>query len=258
MGNHFYFVKKVNFLSYTPVASPAPDPVYDATNLYNYGSITRCFKSTSTSAQSIVLDTGGTNTIIGVMLDYVNFTSGVLIQGNASDSWGTPTYDSTNTVSLDYRVNRYKIYKDSTNWSCRFIRVYIPSQTVTDGTNFRIGRITILGAKTEPSQNPFYPYSYEAAKRYIVNEFESGSEEVIKIGSHKIWKCEFGIDYLKDANEQEWWDLDNNDEDQLMVVYENCTDTSKCYICQKSGTFSIEEIGYGVKKFSNFILKEKV
>ena len=69
-------------------------------------------------------DFGGAKSLQGIMLNDVNFDK-VVIQGNASDAWGGPSYASgTLTVSQDKVTGRYKIYIPLTGFNYRYLRIF--------------------------------------------------------------------------------------------------------------------------------------
>lgn len=253
----FKFIGRAAFLDYTPTSSPTAHTDFPVTNLKEYGSIAMSCKSPDTTQNfSIVIDKGSATQSVGVLIDDVNFTSAKLWHGSAAD---TTANLAAITITLDERTQRYRYFYDNTH-SDRYIRIYVPSgQTTTDSTNYyRIGRVVVGTTNIELIRNIFYPYVMTAPKKYATIEFESGSEEVVNLGSYKIFQCEFGVGAMTGTEAQQWWTLDANDEDQLMVMYENEADTSKAYVVQRKGSVAMQEISHNVYSFGTYVLKEKV
>jgi len=253
----FKFIGRAAFITYTPTCSPAASADFPVTNLLLYDALLRPYNSSDTTNDIwITLNKGSATVSIGLLIDDLNFTGFKLYHGTSSNS----TTNEVTVVSVkDERTQRYRHFYDSTH-SSQYIRIKIPSGTpTTDSTNYyRIGRVVIGSSATNLTQNIFWPYTYTAPKKYATVEFESGSEEIVNLGSQKIFQCEFGISALKSTNEGEWWTLDSVDEDQLMVMYENNSDTSKAYVVQRKGSLTIQELTNTVRSFSTYILKEKI
>jgi len=112
---------------------------YPVTNIVDtYG--TQVFKFEGNTDENIVFDAGSGNTIdfnsIGIVNH--NFTSSatITIQGNATDSWGSPSFSETVTW-VDYLIYQFL----SSAASYRYARIRIQDATNTD--NLQMGYFTI-------------------------------------------------------------------------------------------------------------------
>jgi len=83
--------------------------------------------------QSVVINFAAAKQIDAVWLVNVNFAQ-VRIQGNASDAWGAPAFNQLYTVGLSPWNFRYQLGVRLTGFNYQYMRVFIPSQTPTDGT----------------------------------------------------------------------------------------------------------------------------
>lgn len=233
MGN---FLFGHTFVSYTPTAS-STDPDYPVANLYDYEHPKRPWKSWGYPEVTIVCDYGSAKAIVGVFLNDVNFTD-VYIQGNAADSWGSPSFSQQFTVSKDERTVKWKLYAALTGFNYRYLRIRIPAQVPQDGSAYRIGTLVCLNTVLGMTNNPTPPYDYSADEAVRVVEFPSGATEKINLGD-LAWKGSFSFDpYLK-VNESDFWTLNSIKKDQNLVFFENETDTSKAYLCRRDAAIEV-------------------
>jgi hypothetical protein len=240
---HFMFGH--TFVDYTPTASSEDSTNYTDDNLKIYNNLRLQWRSTSTAQNTIVCPFSGSKHIIGVILDDVNFTS-VNIGGTDF------------TIGRDERVGRYKIYAllDTTNSS---ITITIPTQSTTDGlSKFRIGRIVFLDTVITLRMNVSWPYDYSAAKPYKVNEMESGGRQKVKLGDYKVFQCGFRFNPIDADYEDDLWSIDDINEDEEFVLFENDNDTSKVYVCYRDGAIEVTEPTLGIRETAGITIKEVI
>lgn len=91
------------------------------------------WRTTVGGDQSAVIDFGSALAITGIWLVRTNFAT-VRIQGNPTDSWGAPAFDQTFTIERSPFNWRYQFGVKLSGFTYRFLRVFIPTQTPTDGT----------------------------------------------------------------------------------------------------------------------------
>ena len=105
-----------------------------ATNIAKPGRPFLPWRTAAGGSQNVVIDFGSTKTITGLWLVHTNFAT-VTIQGNATDSWGAPTFAQTFTITRTPWNFRYNLSRPLVGFSFRFMRILIPSQTPLDGTS---------------------------------------------------------------------------------------------------------------------------
>lgn len=262
MGNNFIFgysaAKDNKFVDYTPSCAKT-NSSYPLSALKDYFDLLNHWRSNTIAEEvDIVCDFGSQKSIVAVKLDDVNFTN-VYVQGNSSDVWTDPPVNQQYTIAKEDAVQRYK-NGALLSIPYQYARIKIPAQSTTDGLSaFRIGRLIFIDTKIELIQNPSYPYEYEATKKYNVTEFLSGGFEKVKLGSNKIWSCDFGINiFEKDVLESQLWQLDAIDEDELIVFLENRGNNSKAWVCMRDGSLKVSETHHNIGKSNNYEFVEVI
>lgn len=125
----------------------------------------------------------------GIFIDDVNVTS-IKLQANATNSWGTPSWDQAVTVAKCGEVQRYKGFWRLADLSAsavayRYVNVRILSQTPTDAANYRMSR-AYLGSVTELTANPEYDFDYRLDQATEVTKLAHGGRETSLMGPRKI------------------------------------------------------------------------
>jgi hypothetical protein len=128
----------------TTVAGSTADSVYVAANAKSPHRPFLPWRSTTVaSEQTLVFDFQAAVLMELLALINVNFTT-FEFQANATDSWGSPTFESGDlTVSRNPENDRYQLVHDpGAPPTLRFLRVRIPAQTPTDGAAyFKVGGV---------------------------------------------------------------------------------------------------------------------
>lgn len=110
---------------------------------------------TSTAQMNIVYDFGASHSVHLIAAFNLNFTT-IRFQGNNTNSWGAPTFDTSNlTVARNPYTGRYQIVitTTSTGFELRYLRVVIPSQTpvAEDTTGTAASYFAVGGVWAGPS-----------------------------------------------------------------------------------------------------------
>lgn len=131
-----------NLLSAATITGSADAAGFGAANLKTPQSpFSAPAKTSAGGAQNYVIDFGVATTLDMVGLVHVNFTSATL-QGNATDSWGAPSFTQALTITRNPWTWRYQLHQALSGFNLRFARLVIPSQTPVDGaTGYRIGGV---------------------------------------------------------------------------------------------------------------------
>lgn len=177
---------------YTPTAT-SEDSNYPVTNLSVYGNLLRCWKATvATGIVNVTLDFGAGNTFAslaadpGLFLDDLNVTS-LYIQGNTvTTDWVTPPWSQAVTITKHEGATRYKDFRrladlSASAFTYRYCNLRIPSQTPTDGGNYRIGRVW-PGTVGTLLQNPGYDSDLTIEQDVIETPFLGGGSETSIMG----------------------------------------------------------------------------
>jgi hypothetical protein len=98
------------------------------------------WKATVATDSWVVCDFGSATSIDLVGLIHANFAT-VRIQGHATDSWGSPSYNSGDmTITKNPWNGRYQLVNIPSGFNYRYLRIFIPTQTPVDGASvFSLG-----------------------------------------------------------------------------------------------------------------------
>ena len=243
MGN-FIIKPRGMFHDYTPAAS-SENGNYPATNLYDYTHPARHFRSeTASSIVTVVCDLGASaEAIKGIFLNNVNFLD-VWLQANETDSWETPSESDQFTVSRDNRVGRYKTFCDTGGWAgaYRYVRVYIPVQSPTDGESFfRMDNVVLLTDAEPLVRNPV-SYSFRVVKPVSRLEMLDGNVEKALRNERRQWAGQTAFETADDSGlEDELYEVFGNTGDPV-IFYENgwpLPGTQGAYLCHMSDELQI-------------------
>lgn len=124
----------------TTIAASSEAANLPATNVSKPGRPFMPWRAGAAGDQSVVINFGSAKLVNAVWLVRTNFTT-VRIQGNPSDSWGAPAFNQEYTVGLSPWNFRYQLGVRVTGFNYQFLRVFIPSQTTTDGTAYMLGGV---------------------------------------------------------------------------------------------------------------------
>jgi hypothetical protein len=231
LANNFVF--GYDFLGASSITSDNEDSDYPIDNVLLEESPQIQFRNSSAaSATNIVIDLGAVKSIVALALYDVNFGN-VIIEGNNTDSWGSPAFSQAYTITLDERTNRYKLCTILDNFSFRYIRVVIGAgETILDSLSVhRIGSIIVVDSVVALSKQFSYGYEYRVDSEVKENVFECGGVEKINAGAVK-WEARFTWDPNLKQNEAEVWTINGITKDKLLIFFEN-TEADKVYLCHR-------------------------
>lgn len=156
---------------------------------------TRHWRSTGVASEWIKVNLGSAMDVQAVVLKYHNFTSGatIKIQGNATDSWASPTVDET----LVYHAGLMYYFWDAAQ-NYQWWRWSLVDAGNGDGY-LRVGR-PYIGGYFSPTHN----YAYTSRKRLIDPSrkmYSSGGQISTSLKSHyRAWSYNFGSILSVDAD----------------------------------------------------------
>ncbi len=232
------FIFFYNFIDYTPVAS-SENLNYPAANLKIYNRLKKHYRSAVIAEVSIVCDFGSSKIVSAIMLDDANF-SNIKIQGNDMNIWDSPPYEEAITLMFDERTRRHKAIVMSAGFNYRYARIIILAQPPLDGLSiFRLGRLIFAEMGISFTKNPSFPYRFSAPRKYLKIEFEGGGIEKVLLESYKKFESSATLKRTSRSNEYQLWDIDNIDEDEAFIFFENLGDNSKAYVCQKDNSLEV-------------------
>ena len=227
-----------DFITSLTITPRSENSSYPAENIEEQWHLPRLFKAEDATANDylMVIDMASAKTVAAVFLNHVNFTS-VTIQGHASDSWGSPSFTTTVTISEDDVVDRYKAFIPLTSFNYRYMRIFIPSgQTPTSDSVWFVGGLEVLDSYTELTRNPGR-LTRTSELPIETNEIHGRTTDVMELGTLRGWSGSLKFSARKMSNEAELWTLNNLSPATPIVLYENLSDTSRVYLARKASCY---------------------
>lgn len=175
------------FLTISALSATSEAASFPKANIVDRTSPQRAWRSTGIGTDHrVVIDLGATQTDITCYLDWLNFTS-FKFQESANGTSGWADIGSLRTVEADPMQGIYRRVDNITLTSKRYLGIYIPAQSTTDGESyFRIGTFCVPTGIVELDAATWIEYPLEYAvpdSNVIVNQFPTGRSERIKLGT---------------------------------------------------------------------------
>lgn len=241
----------------------AAQSLFPTTSIYDYLHPYRQARATANTSGTTYfgLDFGATFTPAAIIVGNVNVNS-IKIQGNATDSWGTPSRDSgALTVPQDPLTGRYNYIYEPSSWSTntRYLRVVSNTGTTTDGTGvFALGYMLALGTLTTlatPFTDPLDEAPLEAT---LANDLVGGSSEVVTIGKVRA-EFQLAQSAFPNDNDAEIYALLRREgEGGAFVLFQNNNDRSRVYVVHRRGRSAISHLSPNLRRVSGILLQEYV
>lgn len=155
-----------NLLETATLTASTQDAVYTVNGLRSPERIGNPYKATVATDTSILVNHGSAKAVgIAALID-CNFTT-VWFQANATDAWGAPSYNQFITLTRSPN-GRYQLgHQPAAVQTYQYNRVFIPTQTPTDGTSvFSIGGAH-FGAVIAPTNDVLVDYDLEVHEPWI-------------------------------------------------------------------------------------------
>lgn len=254
------YVTATSFASYTPTASSA-QTAWPVTNVSSITRPHRVFKTSAAAgtAQAIVLDFGATQTVKALMLDRCN-VSAVSIQGNATNSWSSPAYWATATISQDTLDGRYKLFHDLTaaSFSYRYCRIH-PNGTATlyGGTVWELGSIAVMGTVSIWGTNMGFPYGRQHMQAFDPGVKIGGGGEPSTLGNPYA-RIVLSTGAMSGTMMATIDEVMRAGQGAPIVFYTGGTSTAEAYIAHRVGDVRVDVAGPGHLEVAGFTLEEFV
>lgn len=254
------FILSYSFVDYTPTAS-TEHASFPAENIADLSKPSAEYRSTGALQTTIVLDTGAASTAVAaVYVGGVNFTS-LTIQGNATDSWGAPSFTQAVTIAQDAELLKRKAFIALTAFAYRYMRLVIPVQTRTDGEGFyRIGAVALMSAAAELPINPQYGYERSPGWPHEEVELDGGGIETLLLGLCMRFEAELEFQ-VPAASASTFYAINAVQPGQPFVFYENGWNsggTEKAYLVRIQKPLSIKWDEYSYFSTNRWKLTEIV
>ncbi|GAG50253.1 unnamed protein product, partial [marine sediment metagenome] len=203
-------------------------------NMYDYRNLNKDLRAEDATKNDWLwkADFGAAQAMAALFLNYINFDK-VTIQGHATDSWGTPSFEETFEISQDDRVQRYKAYCALTNFNYRWQRGFIPSDAtlVGDLAVWAVSSVAALESVITLSPQITYGYDYSTDVPVKDSPKKSGGKERVGQGEDLIWTGEIPIGRRTPTDESQLWSLNALNRAEPHVLFENEGNTQYAYLC---------------------------
>ena len=179
---------------------------FPATNVQNYQP-TLVWSTTGVQAsETLTIDLGTATTIDTFIVsshDFDGTETSVKIQGNATDSWGSPTIDETMTVIVGQPFSKTFTATSLRYW--RFIFTKVTSATIRSVGRLWLGNEIDTGSLGDPDYGGAEPITNDRSKRSksiggqtyieVKNQFESFKLDLSKVPESVMntYVTEFGL-----------------------------------------------------------------
>lgn len=205
------------------------------------------------SSHTLVVDFGATTALAALVLDNLT-TALVTIEGHASNSWGSPSFsDAAIAVSQDRTDDRYKLYRTLSSFNYRFMRLRTTSTATVDSSRgFGFGTFAALSAVSD-----FPALEFPVWDRVDpANEHPKAGGNASHVSLGKPFaQITIGQQYLREAEKAGFEALGQRGRHLPFVWYENLGDSSRVYICRRSGPFGLARGSASYLRFGGIVLR---
>lgn len=207
------------------------------------------------------LDFGAAFTPVAIIVGNVNVAS-IKIQGNATDSWGSPSRDSgALTVAQDPLTGRYNYIYEPSSWTTntRYLRVVSNTATETDSTDvLSVGYMLVLTTLTSYTTPFADPLGLSPSEAVLSTELSGGGDDTVSIGRVRA-NISIAQSLFASAQESEVLGLlRQNGRSGAFVLYLDDGDTSQVYIVKRSSDAGITITGPNSRSLSPVPLRELI
>lgn len=222
------------------------------------------WRTTATGAQNAVIDFGVGRVVVGFVIVNVNFTS-LTIQGNASDSWGSPSFSSAVTITRNPLTGRYQYGGYLTGFAYRYMRLSIPSQATTDAASY----YEAGGLWAGPVASLPRDYDWRVAERLIeprvdVGPSHRGFSQRLTLGRARVAMTvplSAKVNEAQPGNGDEYGaflSLERQMRDSVhFVLFPELGDSSQIYVCKRMDVTEWSAVQPGLRD-SSWDLEEAV
>jgi hypothetical protein len=212
------------FIDYTVLSATSSEGDFVKENIKEYKSPFVVWKATGTALQDITFDMGSAKSDVKIFLNNINIPN-VDVKANATDSWGSPTFNESIVVNKNHRVDRRMGYFDlgllATFTNLRYIRLTLPaSQTTDDGDNYKLGALVIVDTVVELDTNfTSLVWRFFNPKKISRQEDSNIIMEEIRV-SRKHFSMDLTVDTSIDENDsgrQKIFDYMINSDDGFII-----------------------------------------
>lgn len=192
---------------------------------------------------------GAAQSLDAILINHVNFDE-VAIQGNATDSWTSPSYDGSDLdISQNKWTGRYQIYIPLTSFNYQYLRIYIPPTASAVGdytTKWQVGTVCFLSSITTLTKNMSYGYKRSADIAGDTINLPYGGQELVEKGDDYKFSCSLVFDRRRESEESELLTVNRMNRNRPIVFYENRGETQDAWLMKRDTAYSGTISSYNV------------
>lgn len=188
-----FFYQNLAVLTTTTITAADEDIFYPASNIKHLHSVKEFRTNTGTLTTTIVFDMQAAVNVDSLCLVGNNSTgslalTSVKLQGNSTDTWGSPAYDSGTLTMTSNELEENFVARDlGATYTYRYWRL-----TVTNSTDYAGFSNIFLGEKLELANQDFtYGWSWQRVDRSTVQEGRYGQRFIDRISDQRLISGEF-------------------------------------------------------------------
>lgn len=240
-----------NTSSVTFTSSASSPTMFPATNLF-YLEPARCFKTTGTSAFTLVIDLKSAKSIDTVFLNRINFSEYTLSYSTNNSSYtNLVTHTGLKVDEIAEEQYIHDIYVSQLPFTARYIKISVPAnKAIFDSTYYKIGNVLI--GKSIEMMNPKNGFQVKYQPNMNITTFKSGYISKTKLGRTKRV---FSGDFDKlDSEIIAKFKLTYN---PFVIWLDYTGKTTSCYLVMNTEEFT-QTYDFATVKSMNFNLEEIV
>ena len=248
------FRLSTDFINYTVSSVTSQSGGFIANNLKDRAHPKRAWRSTSLSAQEIVIDLLSQRLNPEVHVEVANFTQIQFIGSNDGTTWNG--FDTgVLTIPYDPKQGVYRYGNKITGFNHRYVKVLIPNQAVVNGASyFSLGTLSFLGTTNTLVRNPRQGLAYAENSRdgFLVNEFDSGGVEVYDLTALRPISFELSLRQpFKNGSSTLIWDTFRS-KATIVYIHFGLGDNWQAYLVRRVGRLREVRDFYSALTFDTF------
>ena len=233
-----------NVVDGATITGSSEDADYPASNIANPERPFLPWRTTAITDQNVVIDFTTTTQLSLIILVRTNFAAAT-IQGNATNTWGAPSYSQAVTIARNPVMWRYQYAILPVGFNYRYLRIFIPAQTPVDGASYFLLGGVWAGATLTPPKNFLLQVEYEALEpKRDLQPDHSGWRQRLVLGepvcvmrTRRMAEVSFirrRATPFVDDQLQDWMDLDRQMRDaDYFGLFLNNDDPSQGYVMRR-------------------------
>lgn len=256
MANHIYTTEDY-FVTPSSVTAVSEAAGREAQNVLTWSRPNRLFIGTgAVGSEALTFDFGTAVTLPAVFVDNYN-TDGVTIQGNATDSWGAPSYSESFNPTGDNEWGRDRIYCATTLFvNYRYMRILPRTGTTTDGSSvWKVGGVLCVDSVFTVSENFGFPFDVEIFEP-VDRQQRVGAPPEVSILGEKRFVLGLSQPVATENMDTDARTILNQGEGRHVLFYRNNGDLREAWCMKRVSRNAYSQTGVRVRSLQNVLFEE--